>query len=89
MEGGCGGFLFSSPEPLFFTSRRSVALLPVFWLRGGCGMALPRLLARALHRAASAAAPAAPGEEGALVSSPRDLGSFSPGIQVRVVHTVD
>ncbi|XP_039412020.1 aspartate--tRNA ligase, mitochondrial isoform X2 [Corvus cornix cornix] len=63
-EGGGGGgrvdFLFSPPEPLFFTSRRSVAPLPFFWLRGGCGMALPRLLARALHRVASAATPAAP-----------------------------
>ncbi|XP_041885610.1 aspartate--tRNA ligase, mitochondrial isoform X3 [Corvus kubaryi] len=63
-DGGGGGgrvdFLFSPPEPLFFTSRRSVAPLPFFWLRGGWGMALPRLLARALHRVASAATPAAP-----------------------------
>ncbi|XP_053806866.1 aspartate--tRNA ligase, mitochondrial isoform X3 [Vidua chalybeata] len=33
---------------------------PCFGPRGGCGMALPRLLVRALHRAAAAAAPAAP-----------------------------
>lgn len=47
----------------FFTSRSSLALLPCVCLKGGCGMALPRLLVRALHRAAAAAAPAAPGEE--------------------------
>lgn len=58
-----GVFPFSPPELLFFTSCRPVALLACFWLRGGCGMALPRLLVRALHRAAAAAAPAAPGEE--------------------------
>lgn len=53
----------SPSELLFLASRRPVVLLPLLWRRGGCGMVLPRLLVRALHRAAAAAAPAAPGEE--------------------------
>ncbi|XP_063262692.1 aspartate--tRNA ligase, mitochondrial isoform X2 [Prinia subflava] len=62
-----GGFPVPPPELPRFTSagpglssRGSGALLPRVRLRGGCGMALPRLLLRALHRAAAAAAPAAP-----------------------------
>uniref|UniRef100_A0A8C3QET2 Aspartyl-tRNA synthetase 2, mitochondrial n=1 Tax=Cyanoderma ruficeps TaxID=181631 RepID=A0A8C3QET2_9PASS len=54
------GFPFSPLELLVFTSRTAVMLLPCVCLRGGCGMALPRLLVRTLHRAAAAAAPAAP-----------------------------